>query len=390
MRVHLLVCAAAGLLVACGDRSDPLTGIEPRSTKATILPPATLTTIPVGSGTARIWSYVSDNLVTPQDPVNLVFTGKADPRAIRNALLGLDGTRTPTFPGVFPFTCTWSDAIGGLMEGFEEVSGWSGGAVQLQCGGYGPIRFHLRLFKMGGFTVGNAHFEMVIPGTAGHQVLSWELAEQLVTYDMVRSGLLGDAPGTTGSINAAPFYRSIPAIIYNGMPVELKALLGGPLGDVESEVGIATDGQATTFSLVAEAPAAAARTHQEFVLTYGQVIPKPFCASGPADFVWVEGPVTLRQDVTVAGNELRQVFRASGELQVVPIDITTGQPSGLPFRANVSEEQESRATGDGGTIIGLQLQQLLPASQPGAGQLRIQVNVGPGRAPKYTREVSCH
>jgi hypothetical protein len=125
------------------------------------------------------------------------------------------------------------------------------------------------------------------------------------------------------------------------------------------------------------------------VLTYGQVIPKPFCASGPADFVWVQGPITLRQDVTVTGGELRQVFQANGQLDIVPIDISTGQPSGLPMQANVSEEQESRESASGGSVIGVQLQQLLPASRDGSGKLRIQVNVRPGAAPTYKREVSC-
>ena len=58
-----------------------------------------------------------------------------------------------------------------------------------ECGTYGPIRFHLRLVKLGALTIGNAHFEVLIPGTTDHQVLSWELAEQLVTYDLARTGL---------------------------------------------------------------------------------------------------------------------------------------------------------------------------------------------------------
>lgn len=384
MRTSLLFLTAA-VLAACGES----TVSGPESRKATVPPPpATLTVIPVNGGTARIWSYVSDNLETPQDPINVIFTGKADPVAIRNALLGLDGDRA-AFPAVFPFNCTWSDAIGGLMEGYDESTGWSGGAVQLQCGTYGPLRFHLRLFKMGTFTAGNVHFEMVIPGTADHQVLSWELAEQLVTYDMARSGLLGAAPGSTGPINAAPFHRTIPAIIYNGLPVELRAMTGGPLGDVTDDVGIATDGAATTFNLAALAPSRAPSTHQEFVLTYGQAIPKPFCSSGPADFVWIQGPITLRQDVTVTRGELVQVFQAKGSLTVVPIDITTGNPTAAPMQANVGEEQESRASASGGSVIGIQLQQLLPASRAGAGQLRIQVKVRPGATPSYRREVSC-
>ncbi len=389
MRFRLLLCTIAAVLPACADAPDSLTGGELPGARNIPPPPATLTPLPVEGQVARIWAYATDDLATPQDPINLIFTGKADPRSIRNLLLALDGYR-PDFPPAFPFTCVWSDAIGGLMEAYEEVSGWSGGAIQLQCGSYGPIRFHLRLFKMGRFTVGNAHFEMVIPGTADHQVLSWELAERLVSYDLARSGRLGAAPGSTGAINAAPSYRSIPAVIYNGIPVELRAMIGGPLGNVSGDVGIATDGAATSVRLTSEAPPAAPRTSQDFVVNFGQVIPKPFCASGPAEYLWVEGAVNLRQDVTVALGDFRQTFRASGTLVAVPVDPATGQPSGTPFEAHVMEEQESRATASGGSLIGLQIQQLLPASRPGSGQLRIQVKVDPGGHPRYERVVNCN
>ncbi|HLG06791.1 MAG TPA: hypothetical protein VI383_11655 [Gemmatimonadales bacterium] len=388
MRMCFLL-AAAGLAGAC-DQADPVTGPLAGEGKTIPPPPAALTTIPVGAGTARIWSYVTDDLQTEKDPVNLVFTGKADPRAIRNALLGLDGNRAPVFPPVFPFTCTWSDAIGDLMEGFEESTGWAGGAVQLQCGDYGPLRFHFRLFKTGDFTIGNVHFEMVIPGTADHQVLSWELAEQLVAYDMIRTGLLGAAPASTGPINAAPSHRTIPGVIYNGLPGELVDLIGGPATPVAEDVPIITDGQATILSVAGEAPSAAPQAQQDLVINYDQVIPKPFCASGPADFVYVSGPVSLHLEVFTSGSELRRIFRASGELTVIPIDIGTGEPAGPAMQALVSENQDARAGSRGGTVIGLQFRELLPASQAGTGQLKIQVNVGPGRAPRYDRQVICH
>lgn len=388
-RTGLLI---ALLACACSDRPGSRLPVDPSVTTAgrAVVPADPLVTISVGAGSARIWSYVSDDLVTAQDPVNLVFTGSADPRAIRNALLGLDGIRGAPFPPVFPFTCTWSDAIGGLMAGYSEDAGWGGDAVQLQCGSYGPIRFHVRLFKMGGYTLGNAHFEVLIPGTTDHQVLSWELAEQLVTYDIARTGRLGAAPASTGLINAAPTYRAIPAVIYNGLPPDLRTLIGGPAADVSAGVGIGTDGEATSFLLVGEAPAAAPASSQHEVVYFNQVIPKPFCASGPADFVLAQGPVTLDQTVTTLPNgELRQVFHADGALLVVPLDISTGLPSGAPMRASVSEDQDTRAGGDGGRVNGLQQQRLLPSSSPDAGSLQIRINVMPGEEPRFDRSVIC-
>ncbi len=376
-------------LAGCSDRSKTLPTETLPSLRQAVIPAAPLVTIPVGSGSATILPYLTDDLVTSQDPVNLVFTGAADPRAIRNALLGLDGTRGAPFPPVFPFTCTWSDAIGGLMAGYGEAAGWGGTAIQLQCGTYGPIRFHLRLVKMGPFTIGNAHFEVLIPGTTDHQVLSWELAEQLVTYDLARTGLLGAAPAPTAAITAAPAHRAIPAVIYNGLPVDLRFLIGGPLGGVATDVGIANDGHATSFVLAGQAPAAAP-TSQRMTIQFSQVIPKPFCSDGPFDYLLVQGPVELEQEVqTAAGGEVRQSFRADGSLLATPFDPITGLPDGQAFRAEVSERQDSRASDEGGRVTGMQHQQLLPAGLPGAGSLIIKFKVAPGQDPSFDRTESC-
>lgn len=383
--------AATICFSACGDRPGDLpTATGPAVTRQAVLPAAPLVTIPVGSGSATILPYLTDDLATSQDPVNVVFTGLADPRSIRNALLGLDGVRGAPFPPVFPFTCTWSDAIGGLMAGYGEAAGWGGAAIQLQCGTYGPIRFHLRLVKMGPFTIGNAHFEVLIPGTTDHQVLSWELAEQLVTYDLARTGLLGAAPAPTGAINAAPAHRAIPAVIYNGLPTDLRFLIGGPLGDVATDVGIANDGHATSFVLAGQAPAAAPQTSQRMTIQFNQVVPKPFCSAGPFDYLVVQGPVELEQEVeTLAGGEVRQSFSANGSLLATPFDPITGLPDGQAFRAEVSERQDSRASDEGGRVAGMQHQQLLPAGLPGAGSLIIKFKVAPGQDPSFDRTVSC-
>jgi hypothetical protein len=352
------------------------------------VPATPLVTLP-GLTVTGILPYLTDDLVTPQDPVNLVFTGVADPRAIRDALLGLGGSRGAPFPPVFPFTCVWSDAIGGLMAGYGEAEGWGGAAVQLQCGSYGPVRFHLRLVALGALTVGNAHFEVLIPGTTDHQVLSWELAEQLVTYDVARTGVLGAPPSATAAITAAPTHRAIPAVIYNGLPVELRAVTGGPLADVAADVGIANDGHATVLALAGRAPSAPAETSQHFSLEFNQLVPKPFCAEGP-EYLLVQGPVTLDQEVrTAERGELRQTFRAHGDLIALPIDPGSGLPAGAAYRAAVSERQDTRAADAGGEVVGLQHQQLLPAGLPGGGALQIRIAVRPGLAPEYDRKVLC-
>jgi hypothetical protein len=348
--------------------------------------------IDVVGGSLSIWPYTGvDFTGTPQDPINLVFTGRSDPRAIRSALMALDGNRTAFgLPPVYPFNCTWTDAIGDLQTGYNAKAAWVGSAIQLACGTYGPIRFHVRLFEAGATTIGNAHFEVLIPGTADHQVLSWELAEQLVKVDFLRSGLLDAARplGSTGSINAAPF-REIPEQIYNGLPADLKSLIGGPGGNVAAPVPIGTDGHATVFHLGVRTAGGAVGSEQNFVITYGQVIPRPFCATG-AEFLLVEGPVSLRKTVQVsAAGDVSSVFDAAGHLRLTPVNPETGAPLGPSYEAEVSEHQVARFDQRGGRVDGLQVQTELPRKISGHGQRVIRLKVGSRGSDKYKKDIDC-
>ncbi|HEY8196076.1 MAG TPA: hypothetical protein VIG04_03820 [Gemmatimonadales bacterium] len=355
--------------------------------------PGLLVPVAVPGGSLMIWPYTGTDLTgTPQDPINLVFTGKSDPRAIRAALMALDGNRTAFgMPQVSPFNCKWSDAIGDLQTGYNAPHEWVGSAIQLACGDYGPIRFHVRLFEAGTTTtLGNAHFEVLIPGTADHQVLSWELAEQLVTVDFIRSGLLDPSNpiGSTGLINDAPF-REIPAQIYNLIPADLKSLIGGPAGNVGVPVPIGSDGHATVFNVTADGGQHAAGTEQSFVIQYGQVIPRPFCASG-AEYLYVEGPVSLRKTVQVTnGGDLTTEFEASGHLRLTPVNPETGTPIGPTYEANVKDEQVTRFDKHGGMVRGLQVQTELPRNVAGHGQRVIRIKVGATGPDLYKQDIDC-
>ena len=380
------------LALACNDDGTTTGPSLPASTNVAAAPPASLVTIPDGNGSLALWPYTgSDFSGAPQDPINLIFGGRADPRAIRAALFALSGDRGAAgLPDVPPFNCRWTDAIGDLQTGYNAAAGWVGSAVQLACGDFGPIRIHVRLFEAGGLTLGNAHFELLIPGTTDHQVLSWELAEQLVTVDMARSGLLAGAPSSAAGINAAPGFRQIPAQIYNLLPSELKSLIGGPLSSVTAPVDIVTDGSATRFELAGVAPAAAG-TEQQFVIQFDQVIPRPFCASGPADVVHVQGPVQLEKSVrlTPAGG-LTSEFLAHGRLRLTPVDPATGAPTGEPYEAEVKDHQVTRFDDDGGQVNGVATQMELPQDVAGRGRKSVRLQVGPGGVTLFDQDVSCH
>ena len=337
-------------------------------------PPAGLVPITVDGRTLTAWPYTGESFNgIPSDPINLVFAGHADPVQIRAALLALDGDRTAFgFPPVPPFNGRWKDADGGVQTSYTSEGGWSGGVIQLALGDYGPIRTHLRLFRTGVpfgdggvWTLGGAHFEVLIPGTTEHQVLSWELAQQIVTVDLIRSGLLvASGPGQTGVINQVPSFREIPDFIYNQLPPELTQLIQGPAQPVSGAVPLASDGQAAVLHLASAAPVTAESATESFTLQFGQVIPKPLCSDGPLDWVFVTGPVDFQKTVSVdAQGRYQYTSRVSGRLTVTPVDITTNPPTpaGTPFEATVSESQEGHI-GDAGFAVSSRSRRLAPQS----------------------------
>ena len=316
-------------------------------------PPAEIATVSLGEASLRLWPYTGNSFAgTPVDPVNVIFAGQADPLKIRAALLALDGDRTAFgLPNAYPFNATWSDATGDVQTNYADGEGWTGSVVQLQLGNYDPIRAHLRLFRTGHpfgaggeWTVGGAHFEVLIPGTADHQVLSWELAEQLVTVDMMRTGLLDATVPMmpSGMINAAPSFRDIPDFIYNALPPELIAAIGGPPQPVSGPVPIPSDGQATVFNVAGAATVVPGPTSQSFTLEYNQVVPRPLCADGPTDWILIQGPITFHKQTTLdAYGNFDFTADFAGNLMATPVDITQSPPVpvGEPFPVVANETQ---------------------------------------------------
>lgn len=388
-RTALLSLAAA---TACADNPLP-PSIPTAQVSANHGAPAPAGVVTVASfgGPLTLWPFTGTDVAgTQSDPINLVFAGQADPRNVRAALMGLDGNRSAFgFPASAPFDCRWSDTpSGGIQATWNEDAGWSGNAIQLQCGDYAPLRFHVRLFRAGARTVGNAHFEVLIPGTADHQVLSWELAKQLVTVDLMRSGLLDpSAPlAPTGAITPAPSFKTIPAIIFNGLPPELQALAAGAPGNVTADVPIANDGSAMAFNIAGQA-APAAGTSRTFTIDFGQVVPKPFCAD-PGSYVHVSGPVVLRESATIESGTYTSEFSAEGELQVVPVDPVTGA-MGTPYKALVRQHHRTALDDRGDNVSSRIMQILLPARQPGHGQLIATIEVDSRGTAQADTRISC-
>jgi hypothetical protein len=390
----VLLAASTILAAACEVADHPAAPDAPEALRAEAAPadpvPAPLVTVVGAGSTLELWPYTSVALgAPPSDPVNLLFPG-ADVRWIRAALLMLGGDRTAFgFPAAPPFDCTWKEAMGANQVSYATASGWTGSAIQLECGDYMPIRFHTRLFPAGSWVLGNAHFEVNVPGTNEHEVLDWELAQQLLTVDLMRAGVLGAPPTASDVITPTPSFGDINPLVYNGLPDALKALVGGPPTATEP-VPVANDGRAGIFAFAG--PVAGERTvvRREFVLEFDQTIPKPFCEQGPLDWLAVRGPIRFTQHVVVtkSGN-FSSRFHARGRLEVTPVNPLTGEVTGETLDAQVMEHDKSVVTDRVTLVSSVLLQMLLPGGKPGAGRFMLSVKVGPGASDGSRLEVTC-
>jgi len=297
-------------------------------------PPPTTVTVEVDGESLTLGPYATSDFATPSDPVNLVFL-HTDPRAIRQELMKLTGDRTePPFPGgpVFPpdppFNCVWTDAMGYEQAAYAEPEGWVGGEVQLACVNPrepmgDPFRFHLRLFRSGPHTFGAAHFEILIPNTAEHEVLSWDFARQFVMLDMLRTHtLVPPAPKVVPLVSPGTF-REVRRLVYEGVRrlagdtfIRLIGLPLLPPGSTDTVVPIPTNGAAVVFSPIIDfRPVKSDRT-TKYRGTYDTDAPKPFC--GPA-LVHLTGALQLqlRVQTNPSGKYLR-TYSVSGTLRVTP------------------------------------------------------------------------
>lgn len=358
---------------AAGAQSDPAA-------------PSPLVTVAVGNTSTTFFPYTGDDFTgAPKDPINAIFTGYADPLQIRAALRRLDGNRTAFgLPAAPPFNCTWKDAIGDEQTGYGTAEGWTGSAVQLACGEYSPFRFHMRLFRNGSSTFAGVHMDLHIAGTNEHEAIAWELPEQILVVDMIRSGILGAAPGLSAPITQTPTFREIRAPVWAAMPAQLKALVGVTTGPA-----IPNDGRARLFQIAVAEPVVADVVEQDFIIQFNQVIPKPFCA-GPTDFVFVQGPLHFTGDarVTPAGTYHRQQ-RVTAELSVLPVNPLTGQPIGAPLNAHILDEHVA-GFGPGGADANMRrLQQLFDAEGTLVASLDDKLSAGTRGHNDFSHVVRC-
>ena len=365
-------------------------------TTATPPPAGEMKAVSAAGASFSVWPYLSSDFVGKSDPVNLVFPN-SDPRALRQALMSLNGSRAGTPVAGLPGSgCRWTDAMGYEQTGYSDVEGWSGGVVQLACVDPGkplggPFRLHVRLFRAGPHTFGGAHYEVNIPGTAEHEVLSCDAGLDFVYVDVSRWSLLSQTPVAITPLPGmipAGYFRAVRRPVYLGL-VGLGAgpLLAG-LGLVLPSSGdapIPTSGLAMAFAATFPFEPVKSDTTTTFEVQYAvPLTTKPFC-NGPADYVKLEGPLqfSLRVQTNPSGLILR-TYSVGGMLRVTPVDPVTRQPIGEGQDAAIAEAHRGQITDNYGEVSERVAQVLL-----GDPQQSLQWTFAAGRHDAYERTVSC-
>jgi len=355
--------------------------------------------IDVASEQLKLWPFTTTNYLPgaagKSDPINLVFL-HTDPRAIRQRLMELGGDR-PEWP-FLPMGangCVWMDGMGYEQAAYLKPEGWVGDEVQLVCAtpdsplGH-EYRFHVRLFRSGPHTIGGAHFEINIPGTAEHEVLSWELARQFVTDEIARLDSGAFEGNTPLFLPEDGSFRTVRGLI-NGYVWQTQGAMGNivfllalgldaPTPPDFPDVPIPATGLAAVFTpLFTYLPESSDITLTDS-RTYGVITLKPFCEPVPIQITGGPLTFTLRVQTNPSG-KYQRTYTAGGTLQVTTLS------TGVTQDAVISENHGGKLTDHHGQVREDFSQILLPGD--GALGQSLHVRFGAGQTDYWIPQQDC-
>jgi hypothetical protein len=244
------------------------------------------------------------------------------------------------------------------------------------------------MFRQGDVTVANAHYEILIPGTNQHEVLSWELAEGLVVADIARSGFLGAAPAPTSVITTAPYYRAVQAPVAAMLaPQQIAGL--GLLVNGDGTASIPNDGRATILQLASAAPVLSGVVNSDFVIQFGQVIPKPFCVAGTTGYLYASGPINVHMESGIVGQNFRSSTTSAGTLTLIEFNPLNGQTIGAPYQGVVSEQTTVSLTEGSSSVEFFSSQRETPDAGTTRGLRTESLRVRQNGSDAYTLDIDC-
>lgn len=360
--------------------------------------PSGVVTITAGTDQLTLWPFITTNYLPgpagQSDPVNLVFLN-TDPRAIRQELMKLDGNR-PASWSYLPRGangCVWMDAMGYEQAAYLEPEGWVGDEVQLACATPdSPLgreyRFHVRLFRSGPHTIGGAHFEINVPGTAEHEVLSWELARSFVTDEIARIDA-GAFQGETSVFEpAGDSFRTVRGLVNgyvwqtNAGNLQFLLALGLPFPQPPFDpVPIPATGDAAVFAPdFTYVPVRSDITLTDSRSYFVQSTPKPFCGGTPIQITGGPLTFTLRVQTNPSG-KYQRTYMVGGSLQVKTLS------TGVVQDALISEIHRGMLT-DNHEQVTEEVSQILLATDTDPGQ-SLSRAFGAGKTDYFTRQEDC-
>ena len=213
------------------------------------------------------------------------------------------------------------------------------------------------------------------------------MPQQLLTADLACTGLLGAAP-TPAAQTHSQFFGEIPAAVWDGMPAGLRQLTGHSPSAV-APVPILSTGYAMPFELAGRVPVTPDEEVEDLAVQWNQIIPKPFCAAGPAHFVRVEGPLrfTQRSGIDASGEHHTEMV-AQGRLRITPITPPDG--SFESYDAEIVVNQVGTITDEMTKTLLNDLRRELPDLGPFRGTSHDRVQTGPtAAASMHLLNVGC-
>ena len=157
---------------------------------------------------------------------------------------------------------------------------------------------------------------------------------------------------------------------------------------VTGDVPIPTNGQANVLSSSIAFEAKQSMTTTTTQVTYSVVIPKPFCATGPFDFVRLAGPLDFSLTVhTNPSGRYDRSYQLGGTLQVTPMrptSPTTFEPAGEPVDALIFEAHRGTLTDERGQVTEVGTRVLL-----GDPQQSLAWRLSAGNPDSFVRQVLC-
>jgi hypothetical protein len=350
-------------------------------------------TVFVGELNLELYPFTTNDFEQAYDPINFILID-VDPREVRQAFLGLSGQRGMNH---LPFgQCTWADAMGSEQAAWAEVDGWVGGEVQLVCINPlapsplrelgDPFRVHVRLYREGDVTLGAAHFEVLIPWTAQHEVLSWDFAQFFVGVDLGRAGLqpalLDPVVLQTEPDNK---FRAIRRAVYDGLikanpaVIGLLSILGVYPPPGPGDVPIPLAGLAPVLTGDLPFDPIQEKIHTQIDVPYDITVPRPFCLGGPTDYVQLQGSLTLSLDVhTNPSGKYERRHQIAGTLWVTPLGSTDSEP------ALIWEDHRALLTDHYGQLWEKGSQEL-----QGAAPQSLQWRLDAGQRDRYRERETC-